>query len=533
MAGGGARIGPTGPSAGRPSTSASCSRGWTPNLPTIAARGERAIAGLSQGGFCSLSYAARHPDLFAVALGYSGAPDIYYDPDARLGAMAIINATEVGLTHVPADTFFGDPVSDGINWAAHDPASLAENLRWTQMDMYWGNGQLGPYDTLATELSSSEVEGAVWRDNNDFQARLQSLHIPAAFDDYGPGTHTWPYWSRDLSWSIATIMADFAHPAPPPSHFVYTSAEGQYSLYGWSVTTTRTAREFSTLTVTGPRHFQVAGSGAAVVLTPPVYRPGARYVVTLAGARVAPHRVRLTAGRDRRLRVVVALGPPNPYQEDTPAALVAGTAVYTTTATIAPARRWHRHRHRSSPSGGDDVRAPRLAPATRAQAGWLNAVIVEVIRRGARTRQAPNLFATLARQRRLFKAWLVFAGALMPGGKLPRADTELVILRVAHNRGCEYEWRHHQRLARAAGLSAEQIEAVRAGGTGWSERQALLLAVADELHARGDLSDALWTAASGELTEPELIELVMLVGHYEMLATVINTLRIAPDERAR
>ncbi len=43
---------------------------------------ERAIAGLSQGGFCSMSYAARHPDLFGIALGYSGAPDIYYDPDA-------------------------------------------------------------------------------------------------------------------------------------------------------------------------------------------------------------------------------------------------------------------------------------------------------------------------------------------------------------------------------------------------------------------------------------------------------------------
>ena len=33
------------------------------NLRTVANRGGRAIAGLSQGGFCSMSYAARHPDL--------------------------------------------------------------------------------------------------------------------------------------------------------------------------------------------------------------------------------------------------------------------------------------------------------------------------------------------------------------------------------------------------------------------------------------------------------------------------------------
>src|SRR6478672_4388634 len=79
------------------------------NLQTLTTRDQRAIAGLSQGGFCSLSYAARHPDLFGIALGYSGAPDIYYDPVDRVGAMLIINATEMGLTRVPPDTFFGDP----------------------------------------------------------------------------------------------------------------------------------------------------------------------------------------------------------------------------------------------------------------------------------------------------------------------------------------------------------------------------------------------------------------------------------------
>ena len=58
----------------------------------------------------------------------------------------------------------------------------------------------------------------------------------------------------------------------------------------------------------------------------------------------------------------------------------------------------------------------------------------------------PNIFTTLARHHGLFRRWLWFAGALMPGGKLPRIETELVILRVAHNTGCDYEWGHHERL---------------------------------------------------------------------------------------
>ncbi len=52
------------------------------NLRTLRTRGERAIAGLSQGGFCSMSYAARHPDLFGLAFSFSGAPDIAYDAEA-------------------------------------------------------------------------------------------------------------------------------------------------------------------------------------------------------------------------------------------------------------------------------------------------------------------------------------------------------------------------------------------------------------------------------------------------------------------
>ncbi|MEA2160477.1 MAG: hypothetical protein QOD66_2857 [Solirubrobacteraceae bacterium] len=179
-------------------------------------------------------------------------------------------------------------------------------------------------------------------------------------------------------------------------------------------------------------------------------------------------------------------------------------------------------------------RQPRLAPARPGETGWVNAVLVEVLRRGARTQRAPNLFATLARHRRLFRGWLWFAGSLMPGGRLPRADTELVILRVAHNCGCEYEWRHHQRLARTAGLNAEQVDRIRAGTDvrDWSERQALLLRVADELHERREIPDDLWAALSNELAEVEIIELVMLIAHYEMLATVIQSLGIALDEPA-
>jgi len=99
---------------------------------------------------------------------------------------------------------------------------------------------------------------------------------------------------------------------------------------------------------------------------------------------------------------------------------------------------------------------PRIGPGGRGEIGLVNAAIVRVLGLATGGRP-PNVFTTLARHRGLFRRWLWFAGGLMPGGKLPRVDTELVILRVAHNTGCDYEWGHHERLGRRAGLSAEEV----------------------------------------------------------------------------
>ena len=144
-----------------------------------------------------------------------------------------------------------------------------------------------------------------------------------------------------------------------------------------------------------------------------------------------------------------------------------------------------------------------------------------------------NLLCTLVRHEDLLTRWLPFAQALLYRGRLSPRDRELVILRVAHNCGSEYEWHQHERIAQLAGLSAEQVRRVREGAEagGWSGRQTLLLRAADELHADRELSDGLWNELRPLLADTELIELCMLVGHYEMLAMTLNTLRVQPEAR--
>jgi alkylhydroperoxidase family enzyme len=181
-----------------------------------------------------------------------------------------------------------------------------------------------------------------------------------------------------------------------------------------------------------------------------------------------------------------------------------------------------------------EERQPRIAPGSRAQIGLLNAGIARIIGLAAGG-PPPHVFTTLARNRRLFRRWLWFAGALMPGGKLPRADTELVILRVAYLTDNEYEWAQHERLAARAGLSHEEVERARRppDAPGWSARQRLLLAAADECHGDGRIGDATWAGLAAELDEPLLIELCMLIGHYEMLAMTLASLRVQPERPDR
>lgn len=173
---------------------------------------------------------------------------------------------------------------------------------------------------------------------------------------------------------------------------------------------------------------------------------------------------------------------------------------------------------------------PRIAPGGWRDVGPFVAAFARIAGRVQGT-EPPAVFLTLGRHRRLFWGWLHFAGRLMPGGRLSRRESELVIVRVAARRGSAYELEQHRRLARRAGLSREEVMAVEAfvEHPGLTPRERLLLRASDELVADQDLSDGLWAELGERFEDRERIEIVMLVGHYAMLATALHALRVQPD----
>jgi 4-carboxymuconolactone decarboxylase len=174
--------------------------------------------------------------------------------------------------------------------------------------------------------------------------------------------------------------------------------------------------------------------------------------------------------------------------------------------------------------------AVRVPPAPRPSQGPLVRLVASLTARATRG-EAPRVFTTLGRHPRLFRTWLRFSATLLLRGDLPGADRELVILRTAWRSGSWYEWAQHGALAAGSGLVAHDLERVieGPGAAGWRPRQRLLLMGTDELHDHRVITDRTWAALATELTERELIELCLLVGHYEMLAMTLNSLGVEAE----
>ena len=138
-----------------------------------------------------------------------------------------------------------------------------------------------------------------------------------------------------------------------------------------------------------------------------------------------------------------------------------------------------------------------------------------------------HIFRTLGRDAPLFRAWLVYSGRLLLRGRLPRRDTELVILRVAARTGSGYEWRQHVRIGLGSGLTAEEVAAAATDDRApLTSRQRTLLLATDELLDARALTDATWAALQTHLDQRGTIELCLLVGQYQGLATALGGLGV-------
>lgn len=111
-------------------------------------------------------------------------------------------------------------------------------------------------------------------------------------------------------------------------------------------------------------------------------------------------------------------------------------------------------------------------------------------------------------------------GARSDPDALPDLDREIAQSRVTWLTGDDYGWGHHVTLVAKAGLPPEKVakipEGVSAGG--WTEREAALIAGADELHTGYFIADETWVALRQCLRTSQLLHYVFVVGMYHSQA---------------
>ncbi|MET9760462.1 carboxymuconolactone decarboxylase family protein [Streptomyces sp. NPDC006372] len=177
-----------------------------------------------------------------------------------------------------------------------------------------------------------------------------------------------------------------------------------------------------------------------------------------------------------------------------------------------------------SPYGAAPDTGPRLAPLPEKDWDPSARELLALIPRDA-DGHLPNVFTTLVRHPGLFRHFLPFGSHLLRDGRLPHRTRELLILRTACNTRAGYEWGRHVPLARAVGVTDEEIRRIGAGpdAEGWTPADARLLRAADELHRDARLSAATWSELAADHDETQLIEITMLVGQYHMVAFFLNS----------
>jgi 4-carboxymuconolactone decarboxylase len=118
---------------------------------------------------------------------------------------------------------------------------------------------------------------------------------------------------------------------------------------------------------------------------------------------------------------------------------------------------------------------------------------------------------------------------------LPRQLNEMAILIVARDWTAHYEWYAHKRLALQAGLKPDIVEAIAAGtrpATLQPDEQALYT-FETELIARHEVSDATFKGAVAALGERGVVDLIGLMGYYQVVSMVLNVDRYPLPEGAK
>jgi alkylhydroperoxidase family enzyme len=152
--------------------------------------------------------------------------------------------------------------------------------------------------------------------------------------------------------------------------------------------------------------------------------------------------------------------------------------------------------------------------------------------------QAPvqlNIFKMMANAETCYVPLGRLGAAILSRQQLDAKLRELVILMVAKIEGGEYEWIQHVPIAHSVGVTHEQVEAIEQGAIDrpcFSEAERAVLHLTEQIVNRVRADEAVVKAAMRFLSPREIVELILAIGFYMMMARLTETTRTDLDPPA-
>jgi len=146
-----------------------------------------------------------------------------------------------------------------------------------------------------------------------------------------------------------------------------------------------------------------------------------------------------------------------------------------------------------------------------------------------------NLIRLVFHSPQMGAAFARLGAAQLTGLALSSRLRELLILQVAVFMKSEYEWEQHQAIARAAGVTDQQITAIRQGqieSDVFAAKEQTLLRFVTKISAPLPLSNAEFDDARKHFNDQELVEIVALQGFYYTVAKITTVFQAEIDPPA-
>lgn len=130
-----------------------------------------------------------------------------------------------------------------------------------------------------------------------------------------------------------------------------------------------------------------------------------------------------------------------------------------------------------------------------------------------------NIINVMGAHPPLGKVFNIWGKHFLMGNTLNTRQLEIIILRVAARVNSAYEWHNHVGYGMNAGLTLEDIAAIRdypEGDDRWNEEEISILNAVGELLDQNNVSDATWAILTKTLNTQQMMDLVFTIGHYVM-----------------